>query len=339
MNAPTDNEAKGGREARVVCDLCPHRCALAEGRRGRCWIRVNRDGRIVAESNGRFSAVAVDPIEKKPLYHVLPGSRSLSLGVIGCNLSCRFCQNAEISAPTDDRLLGRRLSPEQVADLAVAQGCASVSFTYNEPIVTFEQTVETAKACRARGLRTVAVTAGFIEPGPRETFFGSMDAANIDLKSFSDDFYRRLCGARLQPVLDTIRYVHASTPCWLEVTTLIIPGENDRPDELAALIDWVGETLGPDTPLHFSAFYPHWKMTDHPPTPPAALARARAQAMCAGLHYVYTGNVRDPDGAMTFCPSCRHPVIRREGFFVTERAVGVDGRCAYCGARIAGVFE
>jgi len=280
----------------------------------------------------------VDPIEKKPLYHFLPGSRSLSFGAIGCNLQCRFCQNWHISRPSDDSALDPdEADPVRIADLAIRGGCASVSYTYNEPIVSYEFVLECADAARARGARNVAVTAGYIEPEPGATFFSAMDAANVDLKSFDDRFYRRLCGARLGPVLDTLERIRAMPGCWLEVTTLVIPGENDSEEELRALAGWLVSRLGPDVPLHFSAFHPNYRLLDRPPTAPAALHRARDIALAAGVHHAYTGNVLDDEGSTTRCHACGTALIRRRGFRVVDHRL-VCGACPDCGAVCAGVW-
>ncbi|MBP7274631.1 MAG: AmmeMemoRadiSam system radical SAM enzyme [Kiritimatiellae bacterium] len=321
---------------RVECGICPHHCRLREGQRGRCFVRVARGGRVISSAGLRISGAAVDPIEKKPLYHFLPGSRAFSIGAIGCNLSCSFCQNHRISQPRDESALGEEAAPEVIASVAGGSDCASVAFTYNEPIVTFEHTIACARACRAAGLRTIAVTAGFIEPGPREEFFEVMDATNVDLKSMNPDFYRRYCGAELQPVQDTLRWIAAAGRTWLEVTTLLIPGANDGEPELRELAAWVRDELGPATPLHFTAFYPtHW-MTDHPPTPPETLHRARDIALEAGVQFVYTGNIDDDIGSATYCPSCHGELVRRSGYDV--RPVGLDpqGHCLYCGVQVPG---
>jgi pyruvate formate lyase activating enzyme len=295
---------------------------------------------VTLSEYGRVSSVAVDPIEKKPLYHFLPGSRSLSLGTIGCNLICRFCQNWHISKPNDDSALDEeRLAPERIAEAAVRARCASVSYTYNEPIIGFEFTLDCADACRERGVANVAVTNGYIEPEPRAEFFTAMDAANVDLKSFNERWYRRICGAHLQPVLDTLVYIHTHTPCWLEVTTLLIPGENDRAEELTRLVDWVLANLGPEVPLHFTAFHPNYRMLDHESTPPEILQRARRLAMDAGVRYVYTGNIWDAEGATTWCSGCGAALVRRQGFAVTELRLGADGRCPQCGQVCPGVWE
>lgn len=333
-----DRPEEESEKARTVeCGLCPHRCKLREGQRGICFARQCLNGQVTWSAYGQLSALALDPIEKKPLYHFLPGTQTLSTGTIGCNLACRFCQNATISKPTDERSLGETVLPEQLADLAVRADCPSVSFTYNEPIVSFEYTVDAARACRARGLKTIAVTAGYIEPEPRRTFFGALDAANIDLKAFTDSFYRRLCGIHLQPVLDTLLYVKNETKVWLELTTLLIPGENDSDEELDALTQWIAAKLGVDVPLHFSAFFPTHKLLDRPPTPAATLTRARAIGLRNGLRYVYTGNVRDLEGGSTRCAGCGASLIERDGYRLTALRLR-QGACPDCGAPCAGRF-
>lgn len=279
--------------------------------------------------------MAVDPIEKKPLYHFLPGSRTLSFGTIGCNLSCTFCQNWHISQPEDDTAPMDEVTPEALADAAVRLGCPSVSFTYNEPIVSYEFTLATARACRERGVRTVAVTAGYIQSEPARAFFGLMDAANVDLKAFDDDFYRRLCGARLQPVLDTLELIRRETTTHLEITTLLIPGQNDSEAEIGALARWVVDRLGADVPVHFSAFHPMHRLLDVPPTPWATVSAARGIARAAGLRHVYTGNVDDQEGGSTYCPACGGMVVSRVGFQVTGTRLHGDGACGFCGADCA----
>ncbi|MCX7819174.1 MAG: AmmeMemoRadiSam system radical SAM enzyme [Kiritimatiellae bacterium] len=325
-------------DGRVECGLCPHRCKLAEGARGICFARRARAGQVELAAYGRISGVAVDPIEKKPLYHFLPGSRSLSFGTIGCNLLCRFCQNWHISKPSDESALDPEpVAPEQIAQTARRAGCASVSYTYNEPIVSYEFTLDCAAAVREAGARNVAVTAGYIEPEPRATFFRWMDAANIDLKSFRESFYRRLCGVHLAPVLETIEYVGRLGSCWLELTTLIIPGENDSPGEIRELAEWIVERLGPDVPLHFSAFHPNYRMQDRPATPLATLREARRIAKAVGVRHVYTGNVWDEEGATTWCARCGAALIRRRGFAVVEMRLA-QGACPDCGERCPGVW-
>ncbi len=322
---------------RLECTLCPRRCKLREGQDGFCFSRGNRGGAMRLVTHGRTSGFAVDPIEKKPLAQFLPGSRVLSFGTAGCNLACRFCQNWRITRAGAEVLAAEPVTPEAIAAAAVRERCASVAFTYNDPVIFAEFALEVAAACRAAGLRTVAVTAGYIEPAARAEFFGGMDAANVDLKGFTEEFYGRFCGARLGAVLDTLAWLHRETRVWLEVTTLLIPGLNDSDAELDRASDWFAANLGPDVPWHFSAFHPDCAMLDRSPTPPATLARARRIAQAKGLRYVYTGNVRDRDGGRTWCPHCGKCVIDRDGF----RLVGClvrEGRCEFCGGAVAGVF-
>ncbi len=332
---------EGAEGGAVVCGLCPHRCRIPDGGRSRCHGRVNRGGVLVAETWGVPVAMCVDPIEKKPLNHFLPGSEILSLGTLGCNLACRFCQNWELSHPGGARAgRGETVRPEEVARAAKARGIPSVAATYNEPVVWAEYAMDIAEACHAAGVRMVAVTAGYIEPEPRQEFFRRMDAANVDLKSFREDFYRRLCGARLGPVLETLEYIRRETDCWLEVTTLLIPGENDSEEEIDGLTGWVAEHLGEDTPLHFSAFHPDGEMRGAGPTPVATLRRARERARGNGLRHVYVGNVRgEEEGTATICPECGARLIEREGFRSVRRGMDADGRCRTCGKMCAGVWK
>jgi pyruvate formate lyase activating enzyme len=325
-------------DGRVQCDLCPRDCKLHEGQRGACFVRGMADGKMVLTSYGRSSGFCIDPVEKKPLNHFYPGSGILSFGTAGCNLACKFCQNWDISKSRDmDRLMDQA-SPEAIAKAARAHGSQSVAFTYNDPVVFFEYALDTAKACHALGIKTVAVTAGYIHAAPRREFYAHMDAANIDLKGYTDDFYVKLTGSHLQPVLDTLAYVHHETDCWLEITTLLIPGYNDTDAELAALSKWVMQELGADVPLHFSAFHPDWKMADVPPTPPATLTRARRIAQDAGLHHVYTGNVHDSEGGTTYCAACHSPLIVRDWYQINAYHLTENGACPHCGALLAGRF-
>ncbi len=326
-------------DGRVRCEVCPRACQLSEGQRGLCFVRAHENGELVLTTYGRSSGFCVDPIEKKPLHHFLPGTPVLSFGTAGCNLTCRFCQNWDISKSREFERLSARASPAKIAETARRLGCRSVAFTYNDPVVFLEYAIDTAHACREAGVRTVAVTAGYISEKPREELFAVMDAANVDLKGFSDDFYRKLCSGRLAPVLETLEYVRGETDVWLELTTLLIPGWNDSDAELASLTEWVSSRLGNDVPLHFSAFHPSWKMTDVEPTPPATLTRARDIALAAGLHYVYTGNVHDPRGGSTFCANCGALVIGRDWYELTAWNLDPEGRCQQCGSVCAGVFE
>lgn len=324
---------------RVQCDLCPRGCRLADGQRGFCFVRMNRGGEVVLTTYGRSSGFCVDPIEKKPLAHFLPGTPVLSFGTAGCNLGCRFCQNWDISKSREFDILADRAAPAQIARKARDLGCRSVAFTYNDPVIFLEYAADAADACHALGVRTVAVTAGYIRPGPRAELFRRIDAANVDLKAFSDAFYRKLCGARLAEVLETLVWLRHQRGVWLELTTLLIPGENDSDRELEAMSRWVVGELGPDVPWHFSAFHPDWKMRDHPPTPLATLRRARAIARAAGSRHVYTGNVHDPEGDTTFCAGCGAPLIVRDWYELVRWNLAAEGTCPACGARLAGVFE
>ena len=324
---------------RVQCDLCPRECKIHEGQRGLCFVRGCEDGRIKLFTYGRSSGFCVDPIEKKPLNHFLPGSSVLSFGTAGCNLACKFCQNWDMSKSREMDTLADAASPIQLAKTARDLGCASIAFTYNDPIIFLEYAIDVAKACRQEGIRTVAVTAGYVSSEPRREFFAHMDAANVDLKSFSDDFYYRVCGARLAPILETLQYIKHKTNTWLELTTLLIPGENDSDEEIHALTDWVCRELGADVPLHFSAVHPDWKMLDRPQTPATTLTRARKIGLGNGLRYVYTGNVRDTEGGSTYCTACNDRIIERDGYRISRYRVTNDGRCQSCGTTIAGVFD
>jgi pyruvate formate lyase activating enzyme len=311
---------------------------MHDGQRGLCFVRGAEDGRVKFYSYGRSSGFCVDPIEKKPLNHFLPGSAVLSFGTAGCNLACKFCQNWDMSKSREMDTLADRASPAELAAAAERYGCASIAYTYNDPTVFMEYAIDVAGAARERGVRSVAVTAGYMCAEPRAEFFRHMDAANIDLKGFTEDFYRKVCGAELGAVLDTLEYVHRETPVWLEVTTLLIPGLNDSDAELDALSAWFAAHLGQDVPLHFTAFHPDWKMRDVPPTPAATLARARRIARGHGLRYVYTGNVRDPDGGSTWCHGCGARLIGRDGYEIGQWGLTGEGRCAACGTACAGVF-
>jgi len=326
-------------DGRMQCDLCPRDCRLHEGQRGACFVRQRVGDRMILTTYGRSSGFCVDPIEKKPLNHFLPGSSVFSFGTAGCNLACKFCQNWDISKSRDFDRLADAAAPEEIARSAKALGSHSVAFTYNDPVIFAEYAMDVADACHAAGIRTVAVTAGYVHPEPRRDFFAKIDAANVDLKGFSEGFYHSLCGGHLEPVLDTLRYLRHETDVWLEVTNLVIPGQNDTDDELKRMADWVAADLGDDVPLHFSAFHPDYRMLDVPPTPPETLTRARRIAMAAGLKYVYTGNVHDRDGGSTYCPGCGAPVIVRDWYDILSYEVTDAGACARCGTAIAGRFE
>jgi pyruvate formate lyase activating enzyme len=326
-------------DGKLQCDVCPRRCQLQDGQRGLCFVRARRGDEVVLTSFGRSSGYCVDPIEKKPLNHFLPGTPVLSFGTAGCNLTCRFCQNWDISKSREIDTLSDEAPPERIARAARRLGCRSVAFTYNDPVVFLEYAIETARACRELGVASVAVTAGYVCPEPRRELFAHLDAANVDLKAFSEDFYRRICGARLGDVLDTLLFLKHETGVWLELTTLLIPGENDSDAELHRASEWVALNLGPEVPWHFSAFHPDYRMRDKAPTPPATLSRARAIARSHGMHHVYTGNVRDPEGQSTRCHACDALLIERDGYRLGAWRLDADARCCACGTRCPGVFE
>ena len=326
-------------DGRVQCDLCPRLCKLHEGQRGLCFVRARQDGRIVLTTYGRSSGFCVDPIEKKPLNHFLPGTPVLSFGTAGCNLACRFCQNWDISKSREIDTLADAASPETVARAAQRLGCRSVAFTYNDPVIFHEYAIDVAQACREVGVRTVAVTAGYVCPEPRAEFFAHMDAANVDLKAFTERFYKRICSGQLQPVLETLVYLKRETDVWFELTTLLIPGENDGEGEIDEMTRWVFDNLGPDVPMHFTAFHPDWKMLDKPHTPPATLGRARRIAMANGIRYAYTGNVHDHEGGSSHCHRCGARLIGRDWYVLSDWALTDDGDCRACGTPCAGVFE
>ena len=325
-------------DGRTQCDVCPRACKLRDGQKGVCFVRGRSGDGIVLHTYGRSSGFCVDPIEKKPLNHVLPGSTTFSFGTAGCNLACRFCQNWDISKSKEIDTLAATATPEMIAESADDLGCRSVAFTYNDPTIFLEYAIDVAVACHARGLRTVAVTAGYICPEPRADFFAHLDAANVDLKGFTEDFYRHTCGAELGAVLDTLRYL-SETDVWVELTTLLIPGLNDSTAELDAMTTWVVDHLGPDVPMHFSAFHPDYRMLDRPSTPPETLSRARSIARSNGVRYAYTGNVHDREGQTTTCAACGTTVIERDWYRLGRYRVDDSGHCRSCGATIPGIFD
>ena len=326
-------------DGRLECQLCPRLCKLNDGQRGLCFVRARAGDAIVLTTYGRSSGFAVDPIEKKPLAHFLPGTPILSFGTAGCNLACSFCQNHEISKSREMDTLAEEASPETIARAAEALGCRSVAFTYNDPVIFLEYAVDVAAACHARGIRTVAVTAGAITPQARGEFFAAMDAANVDLKAFSEDFYRRLTKSRLSDVLNTLTYLVHRTSVWTELTTLLIPGENDSDSEIRAMCRWIARELKPDVPLHFSAFHPDHKMDKTPRTPQATLSRARSIALDEGLKHVYVGNVHDLNRQSTYCTGCGGRVIARDWHMISDYRLDDRGQCRACGTPMAGVFD
>jgi len=326
-------------DGRVQCDVCPRHCRLTEGQRGLCFVRGRQDDGIVLTTWGRSSGFCVDPIEKKPLNHFLPGTPVLSFGTAGCNLACRFCQNWDISKSREIDTLADAASPELLARAAKELGCRSVAFTYNDPIIFMEYAIDVAAACREADVRTVAVTAGYVCPEPRREFFAATDAVNVDLKAFTEGFYEKLCGGSLAPVLDTLRYLRHETDVWLEITTLLIPGENDSPEEIENASRWVVDELGVEVPWHFSAFHPDYRMRDISATPPQTLTRAREIARAHGVRYVYTGNVHDPGGQSTFCHACGATLVGRDWYELSTWGLDAEGRCASCQTPCAGVFD
>jgi len=323
----------------VRCELCAHRCKILPGQRGLCQVRENRDGQLVSLVYGRLIAQHVDPIEKKPLFHLLPDSRAYSIATVGCNFSCRFCQNADIAQmPSDQQgtIVGRPVTPEAVVADARAKACASIAHTYTEPTVFFEFALDVARRAHTAGLRNIFVTNGYMSAKALDMILPVLDAANVDLKSFSEAFYRDVCGARLTPVKDTLIRMKKGGML-VEVTTLLIPGLNDSPEELQAIADFLANDLGPETPWHISRFHPTYRMMDRAATPVKTLAMARDIGMAAGLRYVYIGNVPGSGGENTLCPDCGNIVINR--FQYRSRTNLIDGNhCAYCNQVIDGIF-
>jgi len=325
-------------DGRIQCDLCPRDCRLHEGQRGACFVRQRAGDAMVLTTYGRSSGFCIDPVEKKPLNQFYPGSSVLSFGTAGCNLACKFCQNWDISKSREMDTLMDQASPATIAETARSLGCRSVAFTYNDPVIFAEYAMDTADACHALGIDAIAVTAGYIGFEARRDFYAKMDAANVDLKGFTDEFYVKLCGARLKPVLDTLAYLVHETKVWTEITTLLIPGRNDSDAEIEAEAKWIHRELGPDVPLHFTAFHPDYRMTDVAPTPASTLKRARRIAIAEGLRYVYTGNVHDREGGTTLCPGCGMAAIVRDWYEIRRYSVTPDGRCASCGAALGGRY-
>jgi pyruvate formate lyase activating enzyme len=324
-------------DGRIQCDLCPRYCRLHEGQRAFCFIRERVGDAIHLTSYGKATGFCIDPIEKKPLNHFHPGSSVLSFGTAGCNLGCKFCQNWDISKAREVERLSDRASPDQLAEAAIRAGARSVAFTYNDPVIFAEYAIDAARACRERGVKSVAVTAGYITAEARKDFFEVMDAANVDLKAFTPEFYRKLCYAEIEPVLETLRYLKHETDVWFEVTTLLIPGKNDAPDEIDRLCDWFLRELGPDVPLHFSAFHPDFRMLDVERTPAETCLRAREQARHHGIHHVYSGNIHDKSGQSTYCAGCGAVVIERDWYELGAYRLK-DDRCAACGTALPGRF-
>lgn len=323
---------------KIQCLICPRECVLKEGQRGFCHVRINDGENITLETYGKNTGLSVDPIEKKPLYHFFPSSKVLSFGTFGCNMGCLFCQNYHMSKYRGDISVSKNGSPEDIVKTAIVNNCKSVAFTYNDPDIFFEYAIDTAKLCREAGIKTVAVTAGYINSEPRKEFYEVMDAANIDLKGFSEEFYRKNCLAHLEPVLNTIKYAVNETPCHVELTTLLIEGENDDVKMLEDECEWIIENLGDRIPLHFSGFYPRYKFNDRPSTTFKTLLKAREIALNMGLKYVYTGNLETVETSSTYCRDCGNIVIKRDGYNILEYNLS-GNKCAFCGSVCNGIFE
>ncbi len=326
-------------DERIQCDLCPRHCKLREGQRGLCYVRQRLDDQVKLVSYGRSSGFCVDPIEKKPLNHFYPGTSVLSFGTAGCNLACKFCQNWDMSKSREMDTLADEASPQRLARVARELECKSIAFTYNDPIIFHEYAIDVAAACAELDVKSVAVTAGYVDPEPRREFFKYMDAANVDLKAFSDKFYYKICGGRLSPVLETLKYIRHETNTWLEITTLLIPGENDSDAELHAMCEWLVEHLGPQVPIHFSAFHPDWKMLDIAATPASTLTRARSIALDKGLHYAFTGNVHDTKGSSSWCHQCGELLIERDWYQLGNWQLDNQGCCGHCQTPVPGYFQ
>jgi len=326
-------------DGRMQCDVCPRDCKLHDDQRGACFVRMRQGDQMILTTYGRSSGFCIDPVEKKPLNHFYPGSAVLSFGTAGCNLACKFCQNWDISKSKDMDKLMEHATPDAIANAAVMNNCQSVAFTYNDPVIFVEYAMDVADSCHARGVKTIAVTAGYMHDLARRDFYQKIDAANVDLKAFSENFYFKLTGSHLQPVLDTLSYLKHETNVWFEITTLLIPGKNDSDAEITALSRWVYRELGPEVPLHFSAFHPEHKMTDIPATKASSLLRARDIALKEGLHFVYTGNIHNIESETTYCPNCQSTLIARDWHQVAKYVMTDRGVCPRCGYSIAGHFS
>jgi len=326
-------------DGRILCELCPRACALGEGQRGFCFVRQNIGGEMILTTYGRSSGFCIDPVEKKPLNHFYPGTSILSFGTAGCNLGCKFCQNWDISKSREWDRLNDQASPETIARAAKQLQCRSVAFTYNDPVIFAEYAIDIAKECHKLDIKTVAVTAGYICPEPRKEFYQHMDAANVDLKGFTERFYEKITLSALQPVLDTLVYLKHETNVWFEITTLLIPDENDSREEIDAMTKWIFKNLGDDVPLHFTAFHPDYKMLNKERTPAATLTRARNIGLGNGLKYVYTGNVHDPEGGSTYCSKCQTCLIERDWYVLGKYQLKNKNQCAQCGTVLPGHYD
>ncbi|NOX18221.1 MAG: AmmeMemoRadiSam system radical SAM enzyme [Chlorobi bacterium] len=328
---------KPAKNGKILCALCPRYCTMGEGQKGFCFVRENIGGALYSTGYGRPTGFAVDPIEKKPLSHFLPGSNVLSFGTAGCNLGCKFCQNWSMSKAKLDEVNSLYATPEDVVALAKKYRTPSIAYTYNDPTIFGEYVIDISKLAREENIKSVMVTAGYIDKDARKDVYKYIDAANVDLKAFSETFYHKLTFSHLDPVLDTLLWLKRETDVWIEITTLLIPGENDSDEEIKSMTGWIVENLGPDVPLHFTAFHPSFKMLDYRYTPPATLNKARETALRQGINYCYTGNVHNVEAQTTYCPSCGEPLIIRDWHSVLSNKI-IDGKCSTCGEKIAGVF-
>lgn len=321
----------------VKCVLCPHECVLKDGQRSFCRAREPKNGKLYALTYELASAVHVDPIEKKPLYHMMPGSASFSIAAAGCNLRCKFCQNWQISQNPPENTTNQALSCQSVVDLAKKNGCRSIAYTYTEPMAFYEYAYDTAQIAKRNKIKNICVTAGWVNPEPLIKLAGYMDGANIDLKGFSDDYLKNVCSQRLKPLLEAIK-IWKREGVWVELTNLIVPSLNDDMTMIRDMCAWIRAELGPDTPLHFSRFWPMYKLKDLPPTPVDTLQKARETAIREGLNYVYIGNINDASSSSTYCPKCKKTIVKRMGYYVAENNISASS-CRFCGHRIAGVWE
>ncbi|MCG2686191.1 AmmeMemoRadiSam system radical SAM enzyme, partial [Candidatus Parcubacteria bacterium] len=323
---------------RVQCELCPNRCILAEGQRGVCKVRENRDGKLYSLVYGRVVTTHLDPIEKKPLYHFLPGAKAYSLATAGCSLACNYCQNWDIAQKFPEDLPSQKMSPQEVVAAAQEMGAEVVAFTYNEPVVWYEFMLDIAKEARAQGLKSVVITSGYINREPMEELLKYLDGVKIDLKGFNEDYYAKMVGGKLEPVLDTLKLVKESGT-HLEIVTLLVPGQNDDPEEVSEMCRWILENLGDEVPLHFSRFHPAYKLQNLPPTPEETVRGARQTCLDLGLKYVYTGNIPDVAGSTTFCPDNGQPLVVRKGYTATENLIDPSGMAPDCPSPIPGVWH
>lgn len=339
MNDHTANYWHRLANGKIQCDICPRECSLKDGQRGLCFVRQRMGNEMELLTYGRSSGFCIDPVEKKPLNHFYPSTPVLSFGTAGCNLSCKFCQNWDISKSREFDRLTENASPESIAQAAVRENCKSVALTYNDPVIFLEYGKDVADACHKKGIQVIAVTNGYIHKQAREDFFSFVDAANVDLKAFSEKFYQSLTGGDLKTVLETLKYIKHKTGVWLEITTLLIPGENDSEIEIKELCHWILNELGPDVPIHFSAFHPDFKMVNIAATPLETLIKAREIALDMGLYYVYTGNVFYTPGDTTYCHNCGEVLIKREWYQLTGYHLSAEGYCQNCGSKLAGCFD